>query len=191
MGLAQRCVPAPLSPPCHQPEWQNWSCTAELGFFRNRISLSPAVISASRWHNSWPIIAENRNQQLQEHAISNTYERDSCPFLPSVKWVFLRWYIRKACLILLPLCAPCTIIIPTLYTNITLRLHRNSFSVKCSICVWNTANMSWTLVGSLQGPSADLFFHQQHQPQQECSASQANSPYPCEADKKRTREEKL
>lgn len=112
----------------------------ELGFFRNEISLSLAEISASKWQNGWSGIAENPNRQLQEHTVSNTYESDGGAFLPSVKWLFLWWYIWKACLILLPLCVPCTITIPTLRTNMTLWLHWNSFSVKC-LSEWNTANI--------------------------------------------------
>lgn len=133
VGLTQSCVPAPLSPPWRQPERQNWSCQAKLGFFRGIISLSLTAISASKWRNSCPIIAENPKRRLLDHAISNTYERDDDDLLPSVKWVFFWWYIWKACLILLPLCAPCTISAPVLYTDVALWLHW--YSLPVNLCV--------------------------------------------------------
>lgn len=60
MGLIQSCVPAPLSPSWCQPKRQNWSCQAELAFFRDMISLSLTAISASKRHNSCLIIEENQ-----------------------------------------------------------------------------------------------------------------------------------
>lgn len=189
MGLTLTRVPAPLSPPWCQPERQNWSCQAELGFFRDTVSLNLTVIIASKWHNSCPIVAENPNQQLQDHAVSNTYERDDDALLPSVKWVFFWWYIWKTCLNLLSFCAPCTISFPILHTDITLWLHWNSLWSTKSLCETQQIFI-WTLLGSLQRPSPSLFFYQQLQPPQEHSASQTISLYPCQADKRRTREEK-
>lgn len=77
MGLIQSCVPAPLSPPWCQPERQNWSCQAELGFFRDMISLRLTEISASK------------RQQLPYHS------RKSKPATPGphyFQYLWKRWW---------------------------------------------------------------------------------------------------
>lgn len=105
------------------------------GFLQRDDYLSLTAISASKWCNSCPIIAENPKQQLQDQTISNTYERDDESLLPSVKLVFFWWFIWKTCLILLPHCAPCTSAFPC-YTQIS---HYDCTEIACleaaNLCV--------------------------------------------------------